>query len=235
MSYILTFDVLLGSFSVWKVDMRPFKLENQKPSSPAVVTKIAAFPQALLLNGMTALDRNGKVLIADSTAGVVWRLDTRSGDTKVVIDDPLMKAPAGGVAIGINGLDIFESVLYFTNSFANTFNRVPINSDGTPSGASQTIVSCDLVCDDFSIDEKGNAFIAQNTGNALRKVTPDGVSTIVVGGLNSTDLAGPTSARFSRKPGEKSVMYVTTCGGLAGPVNGTFVEGGKVVAIDVHN
>jgi sugar lactone lactonase YvrE len=84
-----------------------------------------------------------------------------------------MKPPAGGIAIGINGVNIFKDALYFTNSFANTFNSVSVNSDGTPSGAAQTIAVCEFVCDDFTIDEDGNAFVAHNPGNMLRKITPD--------------------------------------------------------------
>jgi sugar lactone lactonase YvrE len=214
--------------------MRSFKLENDTPCSPANVTKIAGIPQAQFLNGMITLDGNGNVLIADSAPGVVWRLDTRSGESQVVIDDPLMKAPAGGPAVGINGINMFNNVLYFTNSFGFTFNRVPINSDGTACGAAQTVAQCE-VCDDFTFDQDGNAFVAQNPGNILRKITPDGVSTVLVGNLNSTELAGPSSVRFGRQGEGKSVLYITTCGGLVGPVNGTFVEGGKVVSIDLSD
>lgn len=214
--------------------MRPFKVENGTPCSPADVTQIAGIPQATFLNGMVTLDGNGNVLIADSAAGVVWRLDTHSGESKVVIDDPLMKAPAGGVAVGINGIGMFKNSVYFTNSFGNTFNRVPINSDGTASGAAQTVAQCSI-CDDFTFDKNGNAFVTQNPGNTLTKITPDGVSTVLVGNLNSTELAGPSSARFGRRDEDKSVLYLTTDGGLVGPVNGNFVEGGKVVAIKLQD
>jgi sugar lactone lactonase YvrE len=214
----------IGSFSVWKVDMKP---------SPPNVAKIAGIPQTTFLNGMITLDGNGNVLIADSAAGAVWRLDTSSGESQIVINDPLMKAPAGGPQVGINGIGISKNTLYFTNSFAFTFNRIPINSDGTPSGPSQTVAPCQ-VCDDFALDGDGNAFVAVNPGNELQKITADGVSTVLVGNLNSTELAGPSSVRFGRKGGEgNSVVYITTCGGLVGPVNGTFVEGGKVVSVDL--
>jgi hypothetical protein len=220
--------------------MRSFESKKDKSCSQANITQIAGIPQATFLNGMITLDKTSNVLIADSAAGVVWRLDTRTGESQIVIDDPLMKAPAGGPAVGINGIGMFNNSLYFTNSFGLSFNRVSIDSNGKASGTAQTVAKCEI-CDDFTFDQKGNALVTQNPGNILRKITPGGVSTVLVGGLNSTKLAGPSSARFGRKSNGKgkgkggSVLYLTTCGGLVSPVNGTFVEGGKVVAIDLQD
>jgi len=210
--------------------MRPFKFGIHKPPAVAKVTKIVDIPEAAFLNGMTTLDKSGNVLIADSGAGVVWQLDTRSGDYRIAIDDPLMKPLPGPVVLGINGIHIRNSFLYFSNSFRFTFNRVPIHSNGTAAGAAKVLVQSGL-CDDFAFDQAGNTFMTQDPGNALQKITPEGVVTVVVGNQNSTELVGPTAAQFGRTPLEESILYVTTNGGLASPVNGTYVEGGKVVAV----
>jgi hypothetical protein len=222
---LTTFTSPPGSFSVWKVDMRSFK----SPST-AKVAKIADIPEAKFLNGMTTLDQGGNVLISDSVAGVVWRLNTRTGDRKIVIDDPLMKPAPGPIVLGINGIQIRNNALFFTNFFGFTFNRVPINPDGTAAAAA-SVVAKNGIGDDFTFDRAGNAFVAQNPFNTLQKITPEGTVTVVAGSQNSTELVGPTAAQFGQ---DKSTLYITTNGGLAGPVNGTFTEGGKVVAIDLR-
>jgi hypothetical protein len=206
-------------------------MRSRATAAAAKVTKIADIPEAVFLNGMTALN-GSTVLIGDSGAGVVWRLDTNSGARQIVIDDPLMKpAPDAPVVLGINGIAIRKGFLYFTNSFRFTFNRVPIRGDGTATGAA-TVVVQNGAGDDFAFDTSGNAFVTQDPFNALQKITPDGVVTVVVGNVNSTQLVGPTAARFGRTNKDKSTLYVTTSGGLAGPVNGTSdIEGARVVAI----
>jgi hypothetical protein len=212
--------------------MWPFKFGIHKPSSAAKVTKIVDIPEGAFLNGMCTFDKSGNVLISDSQASVVWRLDTRSGDHQIAIDDPLMKPLPGPVVLGINGIHIRNNFLYFANSLRLTFNRVPIHSNGTAAGAAKVLVQSGL-CDDFAFDQAGNAFMTQNAGNALQKITPEGVVTVIVGNPNSTELVGPMAAQFGRTPLDESILYVTTNGGLAGPVNGTYVEGGKVVAVDL--
>ena len=202
-------------------------------SSPANITKIADIPEGVFLNGMTALDGDGNVLIADSGKGVVWRLDTNSGDYKIAIDDPLMKPAAGArVAIGINGIKIRNGTLYFTNTFQFTFNRVSINSNGTAAGAAEVVVQNGM-CDDFAFDRAGNAWVALEADNTLQKITPEGAMTAVVGNKYSTELVGPTAMQFGRTPQDESILYITTNGGLAAPVNGTYIEGGKVAAVDL--
>jgi sugar lactone lactonase YvrE len=208
-------------------------MRSAKSPSSANVTKVADVPEAQLLNGMIALDQSGNVLIADSGAGVIWRVNTRSGDVKTVVDDPLMKPVAGApAAIGVNGIKIRKGNLFFTNTFGMTFSSVPIHKDGTAIGAAKVIVK-NGIGDDFTFDKSGNALVAQNVLNTLEKITPGGKQvTVVAGNLNSTQLAGPTAAQFGRTKKYERTLYVTTNGGLAGPINGTFIEGGQVVAID---
>jgi hypothetical protein len=144
-----------------------------------------------------------------------------------------MKPVPGPVAVGINGIQIYKGSLYFTNSFGLTFNRVPINSNGSAAGAA-SVVAKNGIGDDFTFGVDDNAFLAEILSNALQKVTAEGAVTVIVGSQNSTELVGPTAAKFGRKRGDKSTLFITTNGGLAGPVNGTFIEGGKVVAVDLR-
>jgi sugar lactone lactonase YvrE len=56
------------------------------------VTALASVPDAGFLNGMTWL-KDGVVLIADSDAGVIWRLDVAAGRVEPWARDPLLDHP----------------------------------------------------------------------------------------------------------------------------------------------
>jgi hypothetical protein len=143
-----------------------------------------------------------------------------------------MKPPPGH-PVGINGIKIRNDNLFFTNKFQFTFNRIPIRTNGSAVRPAQVVVENGL-CDDFIFDTMGNAFVTTNADNTLQMITPEGAVTVVVGNLNSTQLVGPTAVQFGRTHQDKSTLYITTNGGISGPVNGTFTEGGEVVAVDLQ-
>ncbi|KAL8785913.1 MAG: hypothetical protein Q9195_008434 [Heterodermia aff. obscurata] len=221
----------LDSPGTWAV----FKLDLTHGATSPCITQTATFPNAHLLNGMTVLSTSqGTLLVADSLAGVVYRLDTTTGETAVVIDDPSMK----GSPLGVNGLKIREGSLYFTNLGQGLFVRIPIREDGTPSGKA-VVLSRDVTdADDFVLDDQGNAFVAENGVNNLAFLDlRSGVNATrtVVAGAPLEDpgvLAGPTAVGFGRGEGEARNLYVTTSGGLAsGLANRTL--GGTVSRIEL--
>ena len=218
-----------GTFSVWEVDMNPFQLgENESVVSPAKVQKLVAMPEAKILNGMTALDKDqNTTLIADSQAGAVWKLNVWTREYEVIIKDPLMDP---GSFIGVNGIKIQNGYLYFTNSAAGSLNRVPINADGTAKAPAETVQTGLTSADDFTFDEAGNAYLVQNTVNQLTEISAKGQVTTLVGGLNDSYLSGATAVQFGRTVLDDEVLYVTTSGGQGAPVNGKIVPG-KVVAV----
>lgn len=210
-----------GAQFVWKADLRQ--------STPSF-QKITEVQGAQLLNGMTLLSNSPeKVLISDSGTGVVWLLDIEHGEYKVVLADDTMKPPVNApLPIGINGVRTHNGCLYYTNSFKELFCRIPIDPfTGVATGAVQ-IIATGVSGDDFALDQDGTAYIAGNAVNSLIKVTPDGKVTVIAGSLNSTALAGPSSAQFGRAPFDLRSLYVTTGGALLSPVNGVFTEGGRL-------
>ena len=175
------------------------------------------------------------MLVADSTKGVVWATNIETGESRIAISDPLM-LPTPAFALGVNGIHLRGQTLYFTNSALSLFAKIPIHPDGTAAGSAVNIshAPTDASYDDFAINEHGDdAFLVTGPGNSLEEVGLGGQPQVIVAGnLNSTELAEPTSAAFGRGEGERGVVYVTTGGGLAIPVNGDIIVGAQLVAVD---
>ena len=228
-----TFTTTNGSYSVWKVDLRPFELRKNGITTKAAVSKIADIPEASFLNGLTLLaPLSPYLLTSDSGLGVVWRVNYLTGEYKIVLDNALFKPVPGQIALGINGIRTRDSSAYFTNSFQGLFGRVPISSVGTATGPYE-VIAYNGAGDDFAFDREGNAYIAQDPGDALEQVTPEGKVTVLAGNVNETVLEGDTSAAFGRTWKDFETLYVTTNGGISGAVAGTSIVGGKVLAVDV--
>ncbi|KAG9240430.1 hypothetical protein BJ878DRAFT_526185 [Calycina marina] len=222
-----------GVISVFKVDMNTFNLNDSGAiTSAAEVTKVADISTAGFLNGMTTLnDVLGYVLIADSYNGVVYRLDVYTGNYTIIIDDDNMKYLSDSITnLGVNGLKIRDSYLYWSNSGNPIFCRIPINDLGEATGASEVVAAVDSA-DDFVFRADGTAWMAQNQIESL-SVVKDGVTTLVAGNSYSTILAGVTAGAFGRLSTDSNILYLTTNGGLAIPVNGTIVVGGEIASID---
>lgn len=87
--------------------------------------------------------------------------------------------------------------------------------------------------DDFALRNDGTAYIAGFATNAVVEITPARAVSVIAGYLNSTLVAGATAAQFGRRRWDTNTLYVTTSGARLAPVNGTFTEGGKIVALDL--
>ncbi|KAF2742498.1 hypothetical protein M011DRAFT_462429 [Sporormia fimetaria CBS 119925] len=206
-----------GSYSVWKAEFQ------NAQSADASISKITDVPSAGLLNGITTLNPR-TVLIADTNLGNVLRLDTRTGQSQVVIDDASMEG-------GINGVKLLGRYLYFTNSVTGKLHKVPINRrTGRATGAVETVASELTDADDFALHEDGTAYVARLSGNVIEKVAPDGTHEVFAGGQDSVGMAGPTALTFGRTSQDSNTLYLVTNGGLKHPVNGETV-GGRVISI----
>jgi len=118
-----------GPFSIHSVDMRPFViLPNGTIFTPPVIKEIGSTPSALVLNGMTYLDRSDNfVLAADSLLGGVWKFYVDSGRSELIIKDPSMAGPPNKTeyaGYGINGLRTQNGTLFYCNSGAQSFYKM---------------------------------------------------------------------------------------------------------------
>ena len=205
-----------GSFSIWSVD---FTAGSDEPT----VTKVAAVPHASILNGMTHLKANPDIVLAvDTEAGNVYGVNASSGAVEVAIPSAAF-GPSGSDGIGLNGIHVDASgnYLYFTNSFAGTFGRIPIDSDGHATGNAINIATdiAGNIFDDFVLNNQYIAYIT-NHPNSITEVSQSGQESVF---YNSTTLNQPTSAILSA---DGETLYVVTAGSPT-------TASGQVFAIDV--
>ncbi|KAL9033691.1 MAG: hypothetical protein Q9214_007392 [Letrouitia sp. 1 TL-2023] len=141
--------------------------------------------------------------------------------------------PAGFPPNSPNGIHPFNGFTYFTNTNTQIFGKIPINTQGSPTGPATTVAS-NAPGDDFTLDSKGNTFIALGSQNELGYVPAAGGSVAVVAGSTSDTktLAGPTAVQFGRRSTDQGSVYVSTNGGVEGYITGNFTIGGTVTRVD---
>lgn len=219
-----------GSYSVWDVGF------SGRDLSHASAKKVTDIPEGQFLNGMATLDsREGTVLIGDSWAGLVYRLSADGDRYEVVLEDETMKPPNGSV-LGLNGIQKVvigkDTFVYYTNSLKETLNRVKIHPISGRAIGPYTTLATGVFGDDFAYDqETGAIYMAGNPTNVITKVNKNGKTEEVIGSPDQLTVAGATSVVIGQ--GNDRTLYVTTCGALASPVNGTITEGAKLVAIRI--
>jgi sugar lactone lactonase YvrE len=212
-----------GSWSIWSLDLSAFSV---------TANKITTIPAAEFLNGVTTITSREIVLAADSAQGVIYRVDAAAGTWTVAFDDLALKPNMTATyQIGVNGIVVHGSYLYFDNSGqAPLLGRFALNADGTPSGAAEIVVAePDFPAnaayhgfDDFTFDSSGNVWLATNPSRQIVKISPAGAVTVEAGNLQDTTLKGCTSLQFGRTASDRHVLYVN--------VNGA---GGKLLAADI--
>ncbi|KAI4861183.1 hypothetical protein F4820DRAFT_434608 [Hypoxylon rubiginosum] len=234
-----------GSFAVWEVSFRRGPSSSSTPS----IRKITDFPEAQLANGIASVPscESDIVLVGDSFAGSLWRIDTRTGAREPLIQQaPSMSAPAGGaLPIGINGLKVRAGYAYWSNSAQVAVYRTRIDghgylaapapsataADGTAVVVEETVATLDgsPFVDDFAFDNRGLLWAATNGDNKVDVVrVGDGFVETVVGGAEEDTVAGDSAVAFGRTALDRDVLYVTTSGTL--PNSRT--EPAKVVAVN---
>lgn len=229
-----TFTPEAGSWSTWKVDMS---------EADGNATLITALPKAKFLNGMGSFKagKSNGLLITDSVVGGIWAVDLATGANSLALQDNTMIAPADATfAVGIDGFRIKGNYLYYTVFAGGILRRIKVEY---PSAANLTAGTATLKqiaveelantggsFDDLDVAADGTVYVTTNPENTVVKVAAaGGKPTLVAGNGGSLALAGASSALLSKVA--KNVLYVTTSGGVAAPVNGTLSEAGKIMKI----
>ncbi|OJJ89038.1 uncharacterized protein ASPGLDRAFT_62631 [Aspergillus glaucus CBS 516.65] len=209
--------------TVWKVD-----LNNGTKNTP---TRIVTLQSARTLNGMAVLDPDTRtVAISDSKAGLVWRLDTNTGNYTVILKDETMAANTKeGALLGINGLRVHDGHVYYVNTPERLFCRIPVNTTTGRATGSREMISQGALADDFAISRQGVGYLAGLTDHVITRVFVNGTQEVIA---NSSALMSATSGAFGRL-GSSDVLYITTGGETSHVVNGTSSRGGKVQALSL--
>ncbi|KAJ6185189.1 hypothetical protein N7519_006490 [Penicillium mononematosum] len=220
----LTPDVyaVIASNHVWKV-----QLDNT--DGEAMVTPINTIPIGSL-NGIAVLNRAaGLVAIADSQLGLVWRLDTNSGNYSAILKDETMAPNTDiGPLLGVNGVKVLGDYVYYVNTPRRLYGRVRVNTITGQAVGPYEVISKGVPADDFAITPRGVAYLAGLTDNVVVRAFLNGTQEVVAGSLNSSAVKTATSAALGRNQ-HANILYITT-GGETGDVT-TYSGKGKVMAL----
>lgn len=227
-----------GSNAVWKVDLRDQHrstgLNETARANPTPVL-VANITDARLLNGMCRLNNDdvSTVLIADSGAGKIFKLDVHSGSFEVVIEGETLENTPTGLQVAVNGIHVQRSHLYFTNLNRGIFGRIQISgTTGIAQGPVDVIVQ-DLAGDDFLVAPDGEkAWVAMNGQSALVEVDiPRRRARAVV---HSSYLASASAVALGRTLLDRDSLYVSSAAVLDVPVpSNTTTTGGVVIRVDL--
>lgn len=200
-----------NSNGVWRVDIRDFQAAPNgtviQPASTSLVTRI---PSALQLNGMVRLASNDtkNLLISDSSKGNVIRVNVDTKAVETVLEEPEMAPLTTGLSIGVNGIRIRDSKLYFVSLDQGLFAEVPISlASGAAVGPVETLASNITFGDDFTVSEDGRwAYVATNGPQEVIGVDLFRGGKAVVA---SSPLLGSASSVAAQQVDGRRVLYVT--------------------------
>ncbi len=186
----------------------------------------AKLPRGAWPNGITA-GPDGQLYVADSSLGVIWRVDPRSGAVSRAVESEALRArPLIALAPGANGVHFFGRDMYVTVSDAARVLKFRMNAEGQFGAPS--VFAEGIPGDDFAIDDKGTLYITTHPFNTIVRVTQDGQRSVVANAAHG--IVGATDAVFGVLPGDRDTLYVATDGGA---FSGDAGARGTLVALKV--
>jgi hypothetical protein len=221
-----------NAYTDHKSSLHRIDLRNWSEGHSIQPDKVLDFPDEVGgLNGSCLIGPR-TILVADSTAGLIWRVDLpNDGATPVArvwLQHESMGYYRGQMKPeqpGVNGIRYAAKLghIYYTATAKKLFMRVPVNPETLDAVGEPEHVSAGRMADDFCIDEDaGVAYVTTHRENTIDCISLDPAKNneryIVAGDPFTEELIGPSSAAWSRVPGEYGkVAYVITDGGTASP------------------
>ena len=226
----------LGEASLERYDLREWT-----PREAVHREQVLSFPvSAAGLNGICLLAPN-VLLIADGTAGLIWRIDLtddgHAAKASIWLRDNTMAAGwdlpqvilSSDVTIpypGVNGVRFAAKTgyVYYTGCAQQLFARVAVDPQTLdPIGSPEVLETNILSADDFCLDQAtGVAYIGAHVANTIHRSPMTPVNSpqrdVVIGEPFNDKLIGPSSLYWGRGASDEGrVAYVTTDGGLIAP------------------
>jgi len=173
---------------------------------------LMTLPDAMFLNGLTLLD-DTTALIADSYRGTIWQVNVLEKTVRIWLEHPhLARSSANSEFPAVNGLKIFDNVLYASNTEKMQLVKIPIvDSDA---GEPEVFVA-PINLDDFAFDEQGNLYGTTHIYNSVVKISPTGQVTTIA--QAEEGMTGSTALAFGRSEGDRTGVYVVMNGGMSFP------------------
>jgi hypothetical protein len=214
-----------------------------KPVKPEAVLKFP--PPVGALNGCCLIAPN-VILVADSWASLIWRVDLRTGgrpSARVWLKHPSMVYHPGEMKPeqpGVNGVRFAAKTnyLYYTATTLRLFMRVRVDPATHDPVGPPEFVAGGTEADDFCLDEDaGVAYVTTHRQNTIDRVSLDpdgnfGPRQIVAGDPFTDELIGPSSAAWGRAQGDYGrLAYVITDGGTASPPPGGIVRPARLLRV----
>ena len=259
-----TFDVAPSGIVEWKPDvflistgkfyntdeafLQCLDLRGWAPGAPVKLEQVFQFPNSVrALNGSCLVGPN-VVLLADSFAGLIWRVDLPSDGApaaRVWLAHESMRYYPGQLKPeqpGINGIRYATKIvyIYYTATAKKLFMRVKVDPETLNAAGEPEHVAAGRMADDFCIDEdSGVAYLTTHRENTIEVVSLNPAQNserfIVAGEPFTEQLIGPSSAVWSRRPGEYGrVGYFTTDGGTASPPPDGIRRTAKVLRVEIE-
>jgi hypothetical protein len=209
-------------------------LNGWMPGQAVHPESVLRFPEPIRgLNG-SCIIAPGIILLADSWAGLIWRVDLHVADGIPTASVWLAHDTMGYLAKpyyrsiqvpGINGVQYSPKLgyLYYTASARQLFMRVKVDPVSFSPGGEVEIVGRGRF-DDFWIDqEAGLAYLASHPLNTIESLALEpgnyaSESRSIAGSPLKDELIGPSAGHWGRGRGEYGrVAFLTTDGGTATP------------------
>jgi hypothetical protein len=199
------------------------------------------------LNG-SCLIAPGVLLIADSFAGLIWRVDLPAGGgtptARVWLKHESMGYYPGQLKPeqpGVNGVRFAAKTnnVYYTATAKKLFMRVPVDPETHDPAGEPELVVAGRMGDDFCIDEEaGVIYLATHRQNTIDRVSMNpaensGFTQSVAGDPFNEELIGPSSGAWSRIPGDYGrVAFFLSDGGTASPPPDGIVRPAKLLRVE---
>lgn len=154
--------MVVGGNSIWRVDM------NKNDTNR--ISKVVSVTNSHLLNGMATLDAGiGTILVADSELGLIWRVNTKTLDYEVALQDDTM-APNDelGLSLGVNGVQVSRNYVYYNNNNPRRLLcRVHVDRATGRAAGPYEVISQGVLSDDFAVASDGTAYLSGLTDKLL--------------------------------------------------------------------
>ncbi|GLR25010.1 SMP-30/gluconolactonase/LRE family protein [Limnobacter litoralis] len=188
---------------------------------------LAELPNGSWPNGLTT-GPDGKLYVADSSLGTVWRINPENGKVSAAIEDKQLKSrPYIALAPGANGLQFYGNTLYVTVSDSATVQSFNLQGDGTFSSAK--VFAKGIPGDDFAIDHAGSLYVTTHPFNTIVRINQQGQRRVIA--TAREHIIGATSAAFGKGAMADGTLYVATDGGA---FSGDQAARGTLVALQLR-